>query len=109
MSKKEENKKTREPSDNTEEAKELVPPLDFSSLVLPFYMQCLIKLGMAKDPSVNKFEKENLELAKRLIELLNLLKERTEGNLKPEEQKFLDICLQQLKLGYTDKAKVFKL
>ncbi len=87
---------------------EIIPPLDFSSLVLPFYTQALIKLGLTKDPISNKEEK-NLDLAKRLIDLLDLLKERTKGNLKPEEEKFLSSCLQQLKLSYMEKAKIIKL
>lgn len=109
MPQEEKNKKDQKEHEKADETMELLPPLDFSSLVLPFYMQGLIKLGIAKDPTTDKTEKENLELAKRLIELLELLKERTGDNLKPEEEKFLDACLQQLKLAYTDKAKIFKL
>ena len=91
-----------------DEAEALLPPLDFSSLILPFYTQAVIKLGLAEDPLSTK-QGENLELAKRLIDLLDLLKERTEGNLKPEEEKFLTGCIHQLKLAYMDKAKIIKL
>lgn len=89
-------------------SQEIIPPLDFSSLVLPFYTQALIKLGEAKDPLTNQ-QAENLELAKRLIDLLDLLKERTQGNLKPEEEDFLSNCLHQLRLTYLEKVKAIKL
>ncbi len=101
--KKNENKKKKK-----EEPKEPLPPLDFSSIILPFYTQALIKLGLSKDPITEKEEK-NMELAKRLIDILDLLKERTQGNLKPEEDKFLSSCLQQLKLSYMEKARIIKL
>ncbi len=91
-----------------EKSQEIIPPLDFSSLVLPFYTQAVIKLGLAKDPLTNKEEK-NLELAKRLIDLLGLLKDKTKANLKPEEDKFLEACLHQLKTAYLEKLNIINL
>lgn len=91
-----------------EEQKEILPPLEFSSLVLPFFTQALIKLGLAEDP-LAKTKEEDLDLAKRLIDLLDILKERTKGNLKNEEEKFLTACLHQLKIAFMEKAKIIKL
>jgi ABC-type hemin transport system ATPase subunit len=85
--------------------KEFLPPLDFSSIVYPFYAQALLKLGLIDNPAKAKTE-QNLELARRLIDLLDLLKERTNGNLKPGEEKFIQTCLQQLKAGYLEKSKI---
>jgi len=90
-----------------ENKKEFLPPLDFSSIVFPFYTQALMKLGILEDPSHP--QEENLELARRLIDILDLLKDRTKGNLHPDEEKFLEGCLQQLKVHYLEKAKVIKL
>ena len=73
MPEKEKNKKKQTKKKKPEEMQEILPPLDFSSLVLPFFTQAVIKLGLAKDPLTNK-EEENLELAKRSIDLLELLK-----------------------------------
>ena len=91
-----------------DQSKEFLPPLDFSSIVLPFYSQALVKLGQAEDP-VSQKKEENLDFAKRLIDILDLLKERTKGNLKPEEEKFLDACLHQLRMYYMEKANIIKL
>ena len=101
-------KKSKTGKERTEETKTIIPPLDFSSLILPFFSQALISLGIEKDSRSEK-EERNLELAKRLIDLLDLLKERTKGNLKPEEEKFLNGCLHQLKLSYMEKANIIKL
>jgi hypothetical protein len=87
--------------------KEYLPPLEFSSLVFPFYTQALIKLGMIEDP-VSGQVSGNLELAQRLIDLIDLLKDRTKGNLEPDEEKFLEACLSQLKMGYLKQTKVVK-
>jgi hypothetical protein len=92
----------------TGEAGEFLPPLDFSSIVFPFYTQALVKLGLMEDP-VKKATDENLDFAKRLIDLLDLLKERTRGRLQPDEETFLESCLVQLKLSYMNKANIIKL
>jgi len=87
--------------------KEYLPLLEFSSLVFPFYTQALIKLGLIEDPISGQVSR-NLELAKRLIDLLDLLKDRTKGNLEAEEEKFLEACLSQLKMGYLKQTDVVK-
>jgi hypothetical protein len=89
----------------SEEKKEFLPPLDFVSVVLPFYTQALVKLGQTENPMTQKKE-ENLELAKRLIDILDLLKEKTKGNLTPEEEKFLSASIDQLKMIYLEKAEI---
>lgn len=108
MAEKEKKKKNKVEREKPEEQKEIIPPLDFSSLILPFYTEALIKLGLSKDP-ISEKQEGNLELVKRLIDLLDLLKNRTKGNLEPEEEKFLSSCLQQLKLSYMEKANIIKL
>ncbi|HUU38139.1 MAG TPA: DUF1844 domain-containing protein [Candidatus Desulfaltia sp.] len=96
----------KEPSEPSRQ--EFLPPLDFSSIVLPIFTQALLKLGLLGDPE--KAEPElNLELARRMIDILDLLKDRTKGNLSPEEETFLDSCLQQLKAGYLEKVKIINL
>ena len=87
--------------------KEFLPPLDFSSIVFPLYTQALLKLGMLQGAELES--EVNLELAKRLIDILELLQDRTRGNLKPEEEKFLETCLYQLRAGYLHKAKIIQI
>ena len=84
---------------------EYLPPLDFSSIVLPLFTQALLKLDFFKEAEKTPAE-PNLELARRLIDILDLLKDRTKGNLSLEEEKFLDSCLQQLKAVYLEKSKI---
>ncbi len=103
-----EEKEKEEKTETHENQKEMLPPLDFSSLFLPFYTQALFKLGTAEDPVSKKID-ENIDLAKRLIDLLDLLKEKTLGNLKSEEETLLNNGLHQLKMLYMEKTKIIKL
>jgi hypothetical protein len=98
-----ENKKEK-----NEETPLILPPLEFSSIVLPFFTQSMILLGQI-DEDKEKTEDKNLDLVKRLIELLELLKEKTEGNLKTDEDQFLSASLHQLKLAFMEKAEIIKL
>ena len=106
--KKQEKVVEEEQTHGPENQQEVLPPLDFSSLFLPFYTQALFKLGAAEDPISQKID-ENTDLAKRFIDLLDLLKEKTQGNLKPEEESLLNNGLHQLKMLYMEKSKTIKL
>jgi hypothetical protein len=89
-------------------APDFVPPLEFSSIIILLYFPALVQLGLVEDP-VSGERQENLVLAKRNIDLLDLLKDRTKGNLEPEEQSFLDGVLDQLKLAYLKSADLVKM
>ena len=110
MNGKKENNKNQEKKTTSRKAHPelILPPLEFSSLVLPFFTQGLLSLGQIENEGQEKNDK-NIELAKRMIDLLDLLRQRTKGNLQPEEDSFLESSLHQLKLAYMDKAKIIKL
>ena len=93
--------------DRDPQPEEFLPPLEFASIVFPFYSQALIKLGLMEDP-LRAGSAEDLGFAKRLIDILDLLKERTEGRLPSAEADFLEACLSQLKLHYMKKAKILE-
>jgi hypothetical protein len=90
------------------EDKEFLPPLDFSSIVILLYFPALIQLGLMENPATGE-TRENLGLAKRNIDLLDLLKDRTKSNLEADEEKFLDGVLDQLKLAYLRKTDIVKM
>ena len=85
-----------------------LPPLEFSSLVILLYFPSLIQLGLMDDPASGE-RRENLVLAKRNIDLLDLLKDKTKGNLDAEEERFLEDALGQLKLAFVKKAERLKM
>ena len=94
--------------DASRESEAFLPPLEFSSLVILLYFPALIQLGLMEDP-VSGERRENLTLARRNIDLLDLLRDKTKGNLEAEEEKFLEDALSQLKLTYLKKAEGLKM
>jgi hypothetical protein len=83
-----------------------VPPSspDFSFFVTTLSLQASIDLGLVPNPATDKKE-ENLVQAKFLIDTLGMLKEKTKGNLTPEETGFMDNVLYELRMQYIEKSK----
>jgi hypothetical protein len=63
----------------------------------------LIQLGEIQDPVTQQLAK-NLPLAKQTIDLIGMLKEKTKGNLNPEEEKFIEHILYDLRMRYIKAA-----
>jgi hypothetical protein len=74
---------------------------DFSVFVTGLGMQALISLGEMPNPVDNKKEK-NLNQAKYMIDILDMIKEKTKGNLTNEEANLLDDMLYQLRMKYLE-------
>ncbi len=74
----------------------------FISLIQQYQMQTWISLGKLKNPATDKFERD-LKIAKLHIDLLEMLQEKTRGNLSEEEEKLLEQTLVNLRLNYVDE------
>ncbi len=71
--------------------------LNFSSLVLMLAAGAMQNMGLMPNPINQKIEK-NLSLARQTIDLLDILREKTRGNLTETESKLLNELLSDLKL-----------
>lgn len=60
-------------------------------------------LGLAPHPATGKAEVD-LNGAKQMIDILALLEEKTKGNVTPEEKRFLENALTELRLVYVRLA-----
>lgn len=76
-----------------------IPDANFTSLVLFLTTIASQHLGVVKNPLTDKVEK-NLELAKYTIDSLDVLQDKTKGNLTKEEEELLKSMLSNLKLIY---------
>lgn len=76
-----------------------LPTMDFSTLILSLSSSVLMNLGVVENPVTNKKEKEP-EVARQTIDLIELLKEKTRGNLTDQESKLVDDVLAELRLWY---------
>jgi hypothetical protein len=75
----------------------------FTHLVLMLHGAAMQHLGKLKNPMTEKIERD-LRAAQGMIDLLDMLKARTSGNLTPEETRMLDQVLQELRLNYVDES-----
>ena len=64
------------------------PQVEFSSFILSLASTAFIQLGELEDPATHKLE-VNLEGARQMIEILDMLHNRTQGNLDAQEEEFL--------------------
>jgi hypothetical protein len=76
-----------------------LPPISFKSITLMFSAAVLQYLGITPNPLTNKTEK-NLPMAKQTIDTLEVLKQKTRGNLDNDEEKLLDSLLYDLRMHY---------
>ena len=75
----------------------------FMHLVLQNQQMAMISLGQVKNPVSDRLDK-NLEYAKLSIDTLNMLKQKTKGNLSEYEEKLLAETVNQLKIIYVEES-----
>jgi len=96
-------KEQEERSESSEESipeKELpLPEINFTNFILSLSTSALIQLGEIQDP-ITKESPRQIPLAKQTIDLIGMLKEKTKGNLGPDEAKVLDAILYDLRMRY---------
>ena len=71
----------------------------FTDLILSLAQSVYVLLGVVEDP-FSKEKKVDLKQAKYTIDLIEVLKEKTEGNLLQDEQELLEEVLYDLKMKY---------
>ncbi|MCJ7497159.1 MAG: DUF1844 domain-containing protein [candidate division Zixibacteria bacterium] len=76
----------------------------FFHLVFMFQTAALQQMGKLINPLTKQVER-NLEQAKYSIDILELLQEKTKGNLTKEENKYLDNVLFDLRMNYLEEQK----
>ena len=76
-----------------------LPKIDFSTFTLSLATSALYHLGMAEGPDGAKGT-VNRPMARQTIDTLELLQEKTQGNLSDEEAKLLDNVLYELRMAF---------
>ncbi len=84
--------------------KELLYEFGFSTFILSLSTSALVHLGELPDPLSNTKE-VNLQLAKQTISIIEMLKEKTEGNLTKEEENLIDSVLYDVRLKFVNSSK----
>ncbi|MCX5803661.1 MAG: DUF1844 domain-containing protein [Proteobacteria bacterium] len=77
--------------------------LTFSTFILSLSTSVLVNLGELPDPLTNE-KKINLPLAKQTISIIEMLMEKTKGNLTQEEDRLISNMLYDLRMEYVSAA-----
>lgn len=80
------------------------PGSPFTNFIEPLIAQGYMSLGMLRNPYQPE-AKIDVAAARQMIEILTLLRDKTKGNLTPDEDDFLDTHLGELKLAFVQRTK----
>jgi hypothetical protein len=97
----------RQEAPRMEEKKEPEPPplpeVNFNSLIFSLSSSALFHLGEIGDPQTGE-KKKDLPLARHAIDTIDMLEEKTKGNLTEEESRFIENVLTDLRWRYVKAA-----
>lgn len=81
-----------------------LPEMNFHNFILSLYTSVIFNLGELADPVSNKKTKD-LKAAKQTIDILGMLKEKTEGNLDGSEKELLEGILSESRMRYVKELE----
>lgn len=99
--------KERNKGNGSEKSKKRDIPLreiNFATFILSLSSSAMLHFGDIEDPVSGKKER-NLQGAKQTIDMIDMLKEKTKGNLTKEEEMLIENVLYELKIRYVDESK----
>jgi hypothetical protein len=80
--------------------------VDFSTFVLSLGTSALYHLGVVAHPETGeKLEAPELELARNTIDTLEMLEEKTRGNLEDPERELVGSLLYELRMRFVEAEK----
>jgi hypothetical protein len=89
---------------HTEASREPLAEINFSTFVISLSTQALMHLGEMANPLSGKVEKD-VSVAKQMIDILGMLREKTRGNLDAGEEKLIGDILFDLRMRYVEAVK----
>ena len=81
-----------------------LPPADFTMLVNMLVTNAMVFLGQMPAPGSQQYMR-NLPQAQHMIDLLMVLREKTRGNLTPDEDQMMQDLLPQLQMAYVSASR----
>jgi hypothetical protein len=78
--------------------------VDFPTFIMSLSSSAFYHLGDMPDPTTGKKEL-NLPAVQQTIDMLNMLKGKTKGNLNEDESKLLEQLIYELQVKYVAKSK----
>ena len=85
--------------ENKEDKKIELPPVEFTTFISNFASTAYAYMGGLQDPETKKPVLQ-LDIAKHQIDIIEMLQEKTKGNLTVPEKNFLENTLYDLRISY---------
>jgi len=82
-----------------------LPQIDLSTFILSLSTSALYQMGLVPGPEGVKVPEPNRALARQTIDTLEMLQEKTRGNLDPQESKLFENLLYELRMRFVEVAK----
>ena len=82
-----------------------MPKVDFSTFVLSLGTTALYQLGVMNDPESGEPVEPDPLIAQQTIDTLEMLRDRTRGNLDEEERNLIDSLLYELRMRFVDLSR----
>jgi hypothetical protein len=83
---------------------EPLPEINFSAFVISLSTQALMHLGEIANPISEKVEVD-VTVAKQMIDILAMLRDKTRGNLNASEDRLMEDILFDLRMKYVEAVK----
>ena len=80
-----------------------LPPANVMTLINTLVMQAMYYMGKLSD-SANNNPEINLDLAKHHIDMLEVIEDKTKGNLTKEESNILSMALHEVRMLYVQTS-----
>jgi hypothetical protein len=79
-----------------------LPRVDFSTFVLSLATAALYELGAVPDAGTGERVPADPLVARQTLETLEMLREKTQGNLSEDERKLIDSLLYDLRMRFVE-------
>jgi hypothetical protein len=81
-----------------------MPPIDFITFILSLSQTAFLNLGLGPHPETGKASPVDLVSARWTIDALEMLHDKTRGNLSGEEERIFERILAELRMAYVQIA-----
>jgi Domain of unknown function (DUF1844) len=86
------------------QAQEPLPAINFSTFIISLSTQALLHLGEIADPQSGEVHKD-VAVAKQMIDIIGMLRDKTKGNLDPGEERLTEDILYDLRMKYVEAVQ----
>lgn len=78
-------------------------PLDFGAYIISLGTSAHVAMGNVEDP-ISGETSVDLPTARQLIEILKMLRTKTDGNLEPDEERLLGGLIYELRMAFVEAS-----